>query len=117
MISYESSRRFRTKETFHLSFTVALSLHDFVRKNAVLFFRTKWYGFARNRTMSCDIARLLRCENDVKLQMACTVDREKFAQNGSILFKRLHVASQVYMCRICVNLEREGATLLILIYF
>ena len=40
-------------------------------------------------------------------------DREKFALNGSILSKRLHVASQVYMCRFCVSLERKGATLLI----
>ena len=61
------------KEMFRLSFAITPSPGNFVRKNVVLFFRTKFYGFAKNRTTSCDIARLLWCENDVKLRMACTV--------------------------------------------
>ena len=43
--------------------------------------------------------------------------RKKFTLNGSIFFKQLHRAIQVYMCRFCVSLERKGAATVILIHF
>ena len=34
-----------------------------------------------------------------------------------LLFKRLHGAIQVRMCRFCVSLEKKGAPIIILIYY
>ena len=39
------------------------------------------------------------------------IDKEKFALNGSILFKQLHLAIQVNLYWLCVSLERKGAAI------
>ena len=45
------------------------------------------------------------------------IDQEKFALNGSILFKRLYVATQSLHVPVLCQFRKEGCYLLTLIYF